>query len=77
MNRLVVVLVTVIVMATLIQTQSQQLLLASHHHHILQDTKKCTKPNTVLYVYTWPVPKECVLLTHNGHAYNANGTIMK
>jgi len=70
MNSLVVVLVTIIVVASVL---AQQQVLGSHSHH----STNCKLPRTILYVYTQPIQKECVLLEHNGHAYNANGTIIK
>jgi hypothetical protein len=38
---------------------------------------KCTYPHTVLYVYTQPVQKECVLLMHIGRVVNGNGAPIK
>jgi len=63
MNSLVVVLV-VVVMASVL---AQQQVLGSHHSH----TTKCLPPRTILYVYTQPIQKECVLLEHNGKAVNS------
>jgi hypothetical protein len=65
----VIVLVIVVIYST---TMSPPINASSHHHN-----HKCLPPYTVLWVYTQPVQKECVLLIHNGHTYNANGTIMK
>ena len=64
MNSLVVVLVAVIVMASVL---AQQQVLGSYHSH----STKCLPPRTILYVYTQPIQKECVLLMHNGKAVDA------
>ena len=46
----------------------------SHKHSIANNSSyKCTYPHTTLYISTFPVQKECVLLMHNGHMVNAMG----
>ena len=59
--------------------------LSSHHHKYsmqqiadaYKSKNKCTYPHTVLYVYTQPIQKECVLLMHNGKVVNAEGRSVK
>jgi hypothetical protein len=46
---------------------------SSHLHH----EQKCRPPYSVLYSYTFPVTKECLLLTHYGHIVNASGATIK
>lgn len=53
----------------------------SHHHKQIANTHshsyKCIYPHITLYVYTFPVQKECVLLMHNGKVVNATGAPIK
>lgn len=59
----VVVVVIVLMIPAIVNASS-----TTHHHSV----KKCLPPYSVLYVYTQPVQKECVLLMHNGVAVNAS-----
>jgi hypothetical protein len=56
---LVVIIFVIIVSTTLVNA-------SPHHRH-------CKPPYTTLYVYTFPVQKECILLTHNHVPVNAQG----
>ena len=48
---------------------------ASHQHH--HKSFQCKPPYSILYVYTFPETKECVLLTHYGKVVNATGVPIK
>jgi hypothetical protein len=59
-------LLLVIIAAIILMSISTQVNASSHHI-----TKRCNPPYSVLYVFTFPESKECVLLTHAGKAVDA------
>jgi hypothetical protein len=63
---LLVIAMMVIIIIIVSTTTTTSVNASSHHRH-------CKPPYTTLYVYTFPVQKECVLLTHNHVPVNAQG----
>jgi len=58
---------------TLLIATTPVVVYASHHHKSFQ----CRPPYSILYVYTFPETKECVLLMHSGKVVNASGAPIK
>jgi hypothetical protein len=61
-----ILLVVAMMVIIIVIVSTTQVNASSHHRH-------CKPPYTTLYVYTFPVQKECVLLTHNHVPVNAQG----